>query len=131
MAVRNRLLLCAFLAGTGSLPAMAQVDPTAELDELVDATSEPGSGVALARAQIESGELTGAVATLERVLMSFPEASDALLLHASLLCRLDDAAGARAEVAASQGAAMSDRGWSEVTAACGSMPRPTGGRSQR
>ena len=126
MAVRNRLLLFAFLASTGS-PAAAQVDPAAELDELVDATSQPGSGVALARAQIESGELTGAVATLERVLMNHPEASDALLLHASLLCRLDDAAGARAEIAASQGAPISGGSWAEVRAACGT----TGGRTQR
>ena len=126
MAVRNRLLLFAFLASTGS-PAAAQVDPVAELDELIDATSQPGSGVALARAQIESGELTGAVATLERVLMNHPEASDALLLHASLLCRLDDAAGARAEIAASQGAPISGGSWAEVRAACGT----TGGRTQR
>ncbi|MEG3148635.1 hypothetical protein U1769_01965 [Sphingomonas sp. ZT3P38] len=37
------------------------------------------------------------MATLERVLMGHADADAALLLHASLLCRLDDRDGARAE----------------------------------
>jgi thioredoxin-like negative regulator of GroEL len=125
VAVGDFLPLCALLACVWGVPASAQTDPIAQLDALVDATSKPGSGMTLARSQIADGELTGAVATLERVLMNDPTADDALLLHASLLCRLDDSAGARAEIAEIK-SRVPDRGWSEVTASCGPMPRPKG-----
>ena len=129
MAVRSLLPVCALLACAWSVPASAQSDPIAELDALVDATSQPGSGMTLVRSQIAEGELSGAVATLERMLMNDPTADDALLLHASLLCRLDDSAGAETEIAEINDA-VPDRGWSEVTAACGPMRRPgkRGGR---
>ncbi len=125
MAVRGLLPLCALLACAWSVPASAQTDPITQLDALVDASSKPGSGILLARSQVDDGELTGAVATLERVLMNDPTSDDALLLHASLLCRLDDSAGARAEIAAIK-SSVPDRAWSEVTASCGPMPRPNG-----
>lgn len=124
-----RMLLlpsCALMACAWSLPAAAQADPIAEIDALIGKSSEPRSGIALARTQVADGELTGATATLERVLMNNPEADDALLLHASLLCRLDDKAGARAEVAEMGAAAISGSGWAEVTRACGPLPRPNG-----
>lgn len=124
MAVRNRLWGCALVACAWGIPANAQSDPIPALDALVAASVEPESGITLARAQIGAGELTGALATLERVLMNYPEADDALLLHASLLCRLDDAAGARAEIAEMRVVSARDRGWAEVTRACGPMPRP-------
>lgn len=84
------------LAAAG--PAMAQADPTAELDALSQEWVQAGPGVALVRRQIGAGDLMAAVATLERVLMG--DADAALLLHASLLCRLDDRDGARAELVA-------------------------------
>ena len=86
------------LAAAG--PAMAQADPTAELDALSQEWVQAGPGVALVRRQIGAGDLMAAVATLERVLMGHADADAALLLHASLLCRLDDRDGARAELVA-------------------------------
>jgi hypothetical protein len=109
-------------------PAQAQIDPgdaaaLAELDPLTDAV-DPGSGMTQARQQIGDGDLVGAVATLERVLMFYPEADPALVLHASLLCRLDDRDGARAELGELRGRTIPNQAWAEVTAACGPMPRP-------
>lgn len=128
MAVRNRILFSLIAAGAACVvsPAFAQSDPVADLDALVDGVSSPASGVALARSEISAGELTIAVATLERVLMAFPRADAALLLHASLLCRLDDRPGGRAEVAALRNASFPESAWGEVTAACGAMPQPAG-----
>ena len=80
--------------------AMGQADPAAELDALSQESVQAGPGVALARRQIGAGDLMAAVATLERVLMGNADADAALLLHASLLCRLDDRDGARAELVA-------------------------------
>jgi hypothetical protein len=128
MAVRNRVLfflLAASVALTAPA-ASAQTDPFSELDRLVDASADSGSGIALARKQIGDGELTGALGTLERVLMNDPRADAALLLHASLLCRLDDRPGARAEIAEMGAVAISNQAWAEVTAACGPMTRPGG-----
>jgi Flp pilus assembly protein TadD len=130
MAVRKYLSCFALVACAWSMPANAQADSTAELDALVAASSDPVSGIALARTQIGGGELTGALATLERVLMRNPESDDALLLHASLLCRLDDPAGARAEIAEIGAIPVRDRSWAEVTAACGPVPRPGGRRGK-
>jgi len=128
VAVRHRILFSLIAAGAACVasPAFAQRDPVAELDALVGDTVDPVSGVAAARAAIGSGELTIAVATLERVLMAFPRADAALLLHASLLCRLDDRAGGRAEAAALKNGSFPESAWAEVTAACGAMPRPAG-----
>jgi len=110
------------LAAAG--PAMAQADPTAELDALSQEWVQAGPGVALVRRQIGAGDLMAAVATLERVLMG--DADAALLLHASLLCRLDDRDGARAELVALD-LPVPAAAWAEVTAACGAMPRPGSG----
>ncbi|MEI9852650.1 MAG: tetratricopeptide repeat protein [Sphingomonas sp.] len=128
MASRFGLLaIAAAWAACAALPAQAQ-DALAELDALSAASADAGSGIALARQQIGDGDLVGATATLERVLMDHPDADEALLLHASLLCRLDDKDGARAEVAAlGPEVAVADADWREVTAACGPVPRPAGG----
>ncbi|MEO9131628.1 MAG: hypothetical protein ABI240_10505 [Sphingomonas sp.] len=110
-------------------PALAQADPLAGLDQLSQVTTATGPGTALARQQMRNGDLTGAVATLERVLINHPDARDVLLLHASLLCRLDDAGGARIEIDEVRGRSISGPAWAEATAACGPIGRP--GRSGR
>jgi Flp pilus assembly protein TadD len=109
-----------------ALPTIAQTDPTAELDMLSRDSVQTGPGIALARRQIGQGDLMAAVATLERVLMAHGDADAALLLHATLLCRLDDRDGARAELAAFD-RPVPGPAWAEMTAACGSMSRPGSG----
>ncbi|MES2441806.1 MAG: tetratricopeptide repeat protein [Pseudomonadota bacterium] len=93
------------------------------LDEL---GSLPGE-MTLADRQRAEGDLVGAVATLERVLLANPGADEARLIHASLLCRLDDPAGARVEIGQLAGHAVADAAWAEVVAACGALPRPVAG----
>jgi uncharacterized protein HemY len=123
MGVRNRMLLGLLAAMLAAPAASAQTDPFSELDAMVDA-SAPGTGIALARRQIAAGELNGALGTLERVLMNDPRSDAALLLHVSLLCRVDDRPGARAEVAEMRGINLSHPGWAEVDVACGPGMRP-------
>ncbi|MCW3835452.1 hypothetical protein ACFQ1E_07070 [Sphingomonas canadensis] len=122
------MLLLLALGGAAAMasPAHAQ-DGFAELDALADGSTQPDRGVALARQQIGDGDLIGAVATLERVLMDNPGADKAVLLHASLLCRLDDKQGGRAEIAALDASVQVDEAlWGEVTGACGPVARPGG-----
>lgn len=113
-------LLCAIApcsSGAASL-AHASVDPAAELDSLSRASTDVAPGLALARKQIGGGDLLGAMATLERVLIGHPEADEALLLHASLLCRLDDRQGALIEFDELRGREFPDQIWAEATAPC-------------
>lgn len=127
MAVRTHLLtLSVALACLCAAPAFAQSAELAEIDQLSRATEGVQSGMALARRQIGESDLVGAVATLERLLIDHPQADDALLLHASLLCRLDDKQGARAELAEMDRVRVTETGWAEVVAACGPVPRPQG-----
>lgn len=127
MAIRHYFALLIGTALGGALlamtPATAQDDPAAALDTLSRTTATVESGTALAREQMRQGDLTGALATLERVLMEYPEPG-VLLLHAGLLCRLDDRDGARAEIAELGGREIPGDAWREMTAACGPLPRP-------
>ena len=108
------------LAATIAGPALAAAppDPLAELDSLSRASDEVAPGVALARRQIAVGELLGALATLERVLTAHPESDEALLLHASLVCRVDDRSGAFIEFEQLTQDRVSERAWAEATAPC-------------
>lgn len=101
--------------------AIAQESDTSALDALVDASANPASAVSTARAQAQQGDLTGAAATLERALLADPNAHDARLFYAGLMCRLDDAQGARVEVAKLAGQNFSDGAWNEAAAACGGV----------
>jgi Flp pilus assembly protein TadD len=122
MAIRNSVAaLCLVLLAA---PVTAQSGPLDELDALSRATADPGTGLALARQQVARGDLTGAVATTERIIALHPESDDALLYHASLLCRLDDPEGARTEIAELRGRGSGD--WGPVIAACGPGMRGRG-----
>lgn len=60
----------------------------------------------------------GALATLERILISHPESDAALLLHASLLCRLDDRTGSLIEFDYLRGRNVPEAAWTEAAAPC-------------
>lgn len=118
------LIAAALGAASGSAPARVQTDAVAELNALAEASQDVETGMALARSQAESGDLTAALATVERVLLAHPEADEARLIHASMLCRVDDPAGARSELDQFAGRPIPDESWAEIIAACGEMPRP-------
>lgn len=124
MAVRHRILILAASACfAAAAPAYAQAAPETEIDGLIDASKGVDSAMALARRQIGEGDMIAATATLERLLVDHPEVDDALLLHASLLCRLDDVPGARSELTAVKPGRGSTEAWGEVRAACGPIPQ--------
>jgi uncharacterized protein HemY len=121
-----RLLRCA-AAGLLIATAPALADTVQQLDNLAQISTEVAPGIAFARNQIGRGDLLGAIATLERLLINHPESDEALLLHASLLCRVDDPTGSLLELDALRNSNISDRAWREATAPCGDDDRPGSG----
>ncbi|OYY90099.1 MAG: hypothetical protein B7Y45_09450 [Sphingomonas sp. 28-66-16] len=101
-----------------AVPANAQADPAAEIDALARESAAPDAGLMLARKQVARGDLLGAVATLERVIMAYPRTDEAILFHASLLCRLDDPDGARVELDEVAGHDLDPQAMAEVRRAC-------------
>jgi hypothetical protein len=108
MLLRNPVRQILRLAVTATffmaVPAYAQSDQpqalekAAELDGLIDASAQLSSGMDLVRSQIVAGNLVEAAASLERISMQYPDASEVGFLHAALLCRLDDVDGGRLEI---------------------------------
>jgi Tfp pilus assembly protein PilF len=99
-----------------ALPASAET--LEELDGLVEASAKPVAGLNLARAQADAGSLLDALATLERVLAIDPKHKQARLLHASLLCRADDAAGAAYEFGKLKSGSYKKAEWASAIAPC-------------
>ncbi len=92
-------LLACTIAGWGwANPALAQDSEIAALDTLIERSSSAESAIALAREQADAGDLLGAAATLERVLIGDEDADDARLAYAAILCRLDDRQSAQLEL---------------------------------
>lgn len=109
---------------SSSCSAHAQ-DGGSGLEALIDPALQVDSGTALARRQIAEQDLLSAAATLERVLIFHENADAGRLLYASLLCRLDDPAGADVELGLLDGHPVPDDGWSELTSICGMRRRPS------
>lgn len=110
-----RLALC-LPAALACQAAAAQT--VADLDSLSRAAEQPATGLTLARSQISDGALLDAMSTLERVILNTPDNDEARLLHASLLCRLDDREGSLVEFDALRGRNFPPALWSEATAPC-------------
>ncbi len=106
-------------------PAVAQ--SLEDLDRLVLASVKPADGLALARSQASAGELLDALATLDRVLAVDPKHKQARLLHASLLCRIDDREGAGAEFARLRSKDYKKAEWSAALAPCAATSTGQGG----
>lgn len=113
--MRCRLLIVIALLGV-SAPALA--DTLAQLDPQLRATGKVPSGLGLVRQQLRDGDLTMALATVERVIILDPLNAEARLLHASLLCRLDDRPGSQTEFDPMRGHDLPDKLWREETAPC-------------
>ena len=128
--MRSYLLVAVGFSGLVlSAPARAQpASPDAE--SLISASLEVDTGLALARRQTVDTDLLGAVATVERVLILHPDAIAPRVLYATLLCRLDDAKGATAELAFLGSEKVPDDGWAELTSSCGAMARPGTGEAR-
>ena len=110
------------LAALPAIPAWAQDDDQA-IEALVAESSSPAAAMATAREQTAAGDLTGAAATLERALLTDPNANDARLLYAATLCRLGDAQAARIEIGKLDRQDISPSVWAEADQACGGAIR--------
>ena len=119
MSIRALIIAAGLCLGTlplASIPVRA--DDIGDLDALSRATDDTKTGLALAREQTSGGDLTGAMATLERLLINHPDSDEAQLLHASLLCRLDDRTGAQGEFAALRKRDFRGQAWKDANAPC-------------
>jgi len=74
--------------------------PDVTWDQVRRNPDDPGLNAAWARTQIKRGDLLGASATLERILMRYPAATEARLVHGLVLFRLDDTTTAKQELEA-------------------------------
>lgn len=104
----------------GSLIALPPLhaETPAQLDALARATATPAAGIALARRQVTAGNMLDALATLERVIINSPQNNEARLLHAAVMCRLDDRQGAMVELDQIRGRQIADAAWAEANEAC-------------
>lgn len=119
----------ALTLGTGS--ALAQDDPAAELDALSRETATSAGGLVLAHNLSGNGDLLGALAALDRVLMLEPASRPALLLRAGLLCRIDDKAGGAAQLTRLKKRDYPKKDWTEASEACAKPNPAPGQRSNR
>lgn len=109
------------------LPQSAFAQSLEDLDQLVQGSVKPADGLALARSQASSGGLLDALATLDRVLAVDPKHKQARLLHASLLCRIDDRDGAAVEFARLRSKDYKKADWSAALAPCAAATTAQGG----
>lgn len=98
--LRRVALLCsaALLIGAAG-PACAGPVPVAEpsFADVLARPDDPGLNLAYALRLVREGHLNSAAATLERVLLTHPEADDVRVTYMIVLYRLDDLAGAKRE----------------------------------
>ncbi len=76
--------------------AVAQTSPTFE--QVLQAPDDLELNLAYAQAEVRAGNLLAAAAALERILLAHPGAHYVRLYYASVLYRLDDQQGARAQL---------------------------------
>jgi Tfp pilus assembly protein PilF len=116
--MHNRICLSLLAIGLGLAAVPALADTPQQLDSQLRATARVPSGLGLVRQLLRDGDLTGALATVERVIILDPLNAEARLLHASLLCRLDDRSGSQTEFDPMRGHNVPDKMWRDQTAPC-------------
>ena len=115
---RARFAIAVALLTSLTLPQPVFAQTIDDLDRLVQASVKPADGLALARSQVSSGALLDALATLDRVLAVDPKHKQARLLHASLLCRIDDRDGAAVEFSRLKSKDYKKAEWNAALAPC-------------
>lgn len=91
-ATRAVLLIATALGGVFSLGGVASAQ---DFEAVMAAPDDVALNLAYARTAADAGDLNGAAAALERVLLVDPNRHSARLLYAVVLYRLDDLQGAR------------------------------------
>lgn len=122
----NRITLSLFAAVFGFAAGPALAETPQQLDGQLRATAKVPLGLGLVRQQLRDGDLTGALASVERVIILDPLNAEARLLHASLLCRLDDRTGSQTEFDPLRGHNVPEAMWRDETAPCEDGEKGTG-----
>ena len=128
---RQLLRSLALALALAASPALAQDDPAAELDALSVETATSAGGMALAGRLSDAGDLLGALAALDRVLMITPVSKTAQLLRASLLCRIDDKPGGTAQLARLKKRDFNRTDWNQASEHCAKARPAPSQRSER
>ena len=118
----GRTILAAMLAFGLSLGCSAGASAQSASARAARPNASP-AGMVQARRQIAAGELTQALATLEQAILARPLDGEPRLLHASVLCRLDDVSGSQVEFDRLRGWDFPPELWQEATAPCQAMRR--------
>jgi Flp pilus assembly protein TadD len=114
--IASALVGLAMLASAWANSADAQ--SIEEIDQLVRSSEEPAGGLALARTQVAAGSLLEALATLDRSLAVDPKNKQARLLHANILCLIDDRVGASVEFGQLRAKDYSKSQWAAALGSC-------------
>lgn len=118
----GRRLSASFLyAAAMAFGGSAGAQTLEELDQLVQASAKPKNGLVLAQTQAGAGDWLEALATLERVLANDPKNKQARLMHASLLCHVDDLDGAKVEFARLKSGTYKKAEWAAAIAPCATL----------
>ncbi len=110
-------LRCLSAVGAAFLAVPAVAETPEQLDQLVVAT--PAAGLALARQEAQAGNLLPALSIIESVLFAKPKNKEARLMHATLLCRLDDLSGAAVHIAQLKRKDYPRADWQQMMKICG------------
>lgn len=108
---RRTILLCSALLAPGLAPGMTFAGPAVSVEptyaDVMARPDDPALNMAYAMRLVREGHLNSAAATLERVLLSHPEADDVRVTYMIVLYRLDDLAGAKREADVLKGRKLS------------------------
>lgn len=111
--------VCSLLA---AMPAVAESQTQSgkllAIDSIARDSINVSTGLQLARKRASENDLVGALSTLEILMTLHPESDEAILLHASIVCRLDDRIGSMIEFDYLRGSNFSDDSWAKATAPC-------------
>lgn len=99
-------MLGATFTAWASASAASAATNAPTFEQIMQAPDDVDLNIAYARSMADSGQLLGAAAALERVLMLKPNAASVRLLYAVVLYRLDDLQGANAQLALVDGAQL-------------------------
>lgn len=121
-AVAQVVFALAASIGLAGTPAWAQGQATpaslSAIDNISREAVDVNSGLQLARRRVSENDLVGALSVLEMLMTVHPESDEAILLHASIVCRIDDRTGSMIEFDYLRGSDFSDKAWADATAPC-------------
>ena len=106
------------LAGLALFAGAVRAEPIDEIEHELAAADKGEEVLALAQQQADAGQLLEALASAERARFLDPKLKQARLMHAVLLCRIDDPQGAAIEWNALDKGDFKKKAWKSAKASC-------------